>query len=252
MPGATARALGGDLGKGNMKTPEEMLLGGHAFGTLTDDERRKLYAAALEDQELFNLLADEEPLRELLKDRSVRRDLLEALEKPTPFEALRAFLGQSATWAHLVVATAALVVLVVSWKFLLPQHLPAPRAAAGAPALLVELFGLPEQQPIPASLQVGEGRLTFFVGRDAQVMVVAQAVDGSLRQLFPNLRGTAAVGAGTQTTVKLVDGHRRIRLVVFPRSVNPLALDPHALAPLAEQVTVIERIDNTPQGKPIQ
>ena len=57
----------------------EKLLGGHATGTLTEAERKALYAAALEDQALFDALVDEEALRELLADPGARDRLLAAL-----------------------------------------------------------------------------------------------------------------------------------------------------------------------------
>jgi hypothetical protein len=65
-------------------TPREarLLLGGYATGTLTEAERRALFAAALEDQELFDTLADEEALRELLADPDVRSRLLAILTGP--------------------------------------------------------------------------------------------------------------------------------------------------------------------------
>ncbi len=59
----------------------EKLLGGFAADTLTPDEQQQLYSAALQDQELFNSLADEQGLKELLADPVVRRRLLQALEK---------------------------------------------------------------------------------------------------------------------------------------------------------------------------
>jgi TolB-like protein len=55
------------------------LLGGYATGTLTEDERRALFAAALEDQELFNALAEEESLRRYLGDAEFREELSDAL-----------------------------------------------------------------------------------------------------------------------------------------------------------------------------
>jgi hypothetical protein len=58
------------------------LMGGYAAGTLTEEERRELFAAALEDQELFDELMREEPLRELLADPASRFELRQALEKP--------------------------------------------------------------------------------------------------------------------------------------------------------------------------
>lgn len=58
------------------------LLGGYATGTLTDAERDMLFAAALEDQSLFDTLAKEEALRELLSDPATRQELLTDLQGP--------------------------------------------------------------------------------------------------------------------------------------------------------------------------
>ena len=59
------------------------LLGGYATGTLSVEERKALFEAALADQELFNAVADEEALRELLADPAYRRELVAELrEKP--------------------------------------------------------------------------------------------------------------------------------------------------------------------------
>jgi len=57
----------------------EKLLGGFAADTLTTEERKLLYSAVLQDQELFNAMADEQALKELLADPIVRRRLLQAL-----------------------------------------------------------------------------------------------------------------------------------------------------------------------------
>jgi hypothetical protein len=63
-----------------MKRDEiQHLLGGYAAGTLTPEEETILFAAAIEDQELFNALADEEALRELLADPESRGYLRAAL-----------------------------------------------------------------------------------------------------------------------------------------------------------------------------
>jgi len=60
-----------------------MLVGGHATRTLAPEERRALYAAALEDDQLFAELVDEQPLYDLLEDRDLRLDLAADL-KETP------------------------------------------------------------------------------------------------------------------------------------------------------------------------
>jgi hypothetical protein len=59
------------------------LLGGYATGTLTPEENAALMEAALEDQELFNALADDESLRRYLAEPEFRKDLLRATE-PKP------------------------------------------------------------------------------------------------------------------------------------------------------------------------
>ncbi len=59
----------------------EKLLGGFAADTLTPEEKQILYTAALQDQQLFNALADEQALKELLSDPDVRRRLLASLEQ---------------------------------------------------------------------------------------------------------------------------------------------------------------------------
>lgn len=59
----------------------EKLLGGFAADTLTPEEKQTLYTAALQDQQLFNSLADEQALKELLSDPDVRRRLLASLKQ---------------------------------------------------------------------------------------------------------------------------------------------------------------------------
>jgi hypothetical protein len=59
----------------------QKLLGGYATGTLTDAEQQALFAAALEDQGLFDTLAREESLRDLLRDPAVKAELLASLDE---------------------------------------------------------------------------------------------------------------------------------------------------------------------------
>lgn len=55
------------------------LLGGYATGTLTPEEHKALFDAALEDQELFDALAREQALKEVLDEPAVRRELIAEL-----------------------------------------------------------------------------------------------------------------------------------------------------------------------------
>ncbi len=59
----------------------EKLLGGFATNSLTDQERTKLFEAALTNQRLFDALADEQALKELLDDPRSRRLLVQALKE---------------------------------------------------------------------------------------------------------------------------------------------------------------------------
>jgi hypothetical protein len=98
-----------------MKRAEaEKLLGGYATGTLTGDERRTLFEAALEHQDVFDTLADEEALRELLADPAARAHVLSALAAPAvskvvPFWRRPGVIGAAA--GIIMAATAGLAVL---------------------------------------------------------------------------------------------------------------------------------------------
>jgi hypothetical protein len=60
------------------------LIGGYATATLSREERELLFTAALEDQELFDELVNEEPLIELLTDPVERQMLVDGLAEESP------------------------------------------------------------------------------------------------------------------------------------------------------------------------
>ena len=90
----------------------EKLLGGYATDTLNEAERKALFEAALANQDLFNSLADEEALRELLSDARCRRQLLSLLKprKEPVWRRLAAWLGRPSSWA--VAGSLATVLLI--------------------------------------------------------------------------------------------------------------------------------------------
>ncbi len=94
-------------------TPPDLrkLLGGYAAGTLTPEEQRALFDAALADQTLFDALADEEALREVLADPACRERVQAALVE-TPPAAFR--LWRPAVWTLAAATAAAAVVLTVA------------------------------------------------------------------------------------------------------------------------------------------
>ncbi|MBM3786173.1 MAG: hypothetical protein FJW30_17580 [Acidobacteria bacterium] len=62
----------------------ERLLALYATGSLTGDEKRELFAAALHDPELFDSLAEEDSIRELVEMPGAKARLLESLEEDRP------------------------------------------------------------------------------------------------------------------------------------------------------------------------
>ncbi|MGH9651018.1 MAG: hypothetical protein ACRD3I_11170, partial [Terriglobales bacterium] len=112
----------------------EKLLGGYATNTLTEEERKALFAAALRDQTLFDALANEQALKEVLDDPRSRRRVLEALEQA----------DATAEWAW--------VARVASW-FRRPANLALAGSFAVAVLAVVSVIRLSEQVSPPASEQ---------------------------------------------------------------------------------------------------
>jgi hypothetical protein len=83
------------------------LLGGYAAGALTPAEQRALFEAALHDQELFDELAREQPLKEALDDPRLRAEALDALTAdPRP------------RWIWAVAGAGALAVAAIAFVFI--------------------------------------------------------------------------------------------------------------------------------------
>ena len=119
----------------------DKLLGGYATGTLTPEERNALFAAALEDQQLFEELAREEPLRELLQDPIAKTRLQAALERKPEPGRLRWL--RPAAWAIPAVGLAAIVVMFVAQR------------QATRPVMIAQAPALPRMgpvEPVPSAL----------------------------------------------------------------------------------------------------
>ena len=130
----------------------EQLLGGYATGTLTEAERRLLCEAALARQDLFDALADEEALRELLADPMARDQLLAALApRVVPLWRRPGVLGVAA--GLLVAGLAGLAVLHGPGGMAVPRAaapLPVPRADVATPAVKAPEPAVPKPPAPPA------------------------------------------------------------------------------------------------------
>jgi hypothetical protein len=102
------------------------LLGGYATDALTDHERQSLFEAALEDQELFNALQNEDALKELLADPALRDDVRRALQTSTRDTHRTGFSWRR--WGLGVAVPALVAVIVIAFM----NHAKAPQPAQEA------------------------------------------------------------------------------------------------------------------------
>ena len=118
------------------------LLGGYAAGALSADERQTLFQAALDDQELFNALANEDALKELLDDPVTRAQLRAAMQPPR-----REF--QMRRWIYGVALPAAIAIVVIA----VMNRAGAPRLIDTKPAETARVTSPPVPamaRPVPA------------------------------------------------------------------------------------------------------
>jgi hypothetical protein len=96
-------------------TQEEIrqLLGGYATNALSADERRILFEAALEDQDLFNALQNEDALKELLDDPVLRDQVRRALVIPAKHSRYTEFSWRRWALGVLIPAAVAVIAIVV-------------------------------------------------------------------------------------------------------------------------------------------
>src|ERR1039458_7035627 len=113
----------------------QKLLGGYATDTLSEAERRALFEAAIDDQELFDALAKEQALRDVLHDPSARQQLIEVLGPAREPVAARAWrwLRQPAA---LAMAGGMAALLIVAGLVLRQTRHPARREVMMADALV--------------------------------------------------------------------------------------------------------------------
>jgi hypothetical protein len=91
----------------------QRLLGGYATNSLSEVERKALFEAALEDQELFDALHGEQALKDLLDDEISRAQVRAALQGSSSGMATRPWWRRSWTWGLAGGLAAAAVTIAV-------------------------------------------------------------------------------------------------------------------------------------------
>ena len=174
------------------------LLGGYATDTLSEAERRALYEAALEDQELFDELAKEQALREVLQDPSARQQLIEALGPARePFaERMWRWMRQP---AMLAVAGGLAVLLIVGGILLRPAKQAPRREAIVADALS------PGASQLDTQLQKVQPRV---IARNPRRLakLPAKSADGRVLPTPPSVQSAPAPAPPPPPAVALARG----------------------------------------------
>jgi len=105
--------------------PEDVrkLIGGYATGSLSEAERKLLFDAALDDQELFDELAGEQVLKEILEEPGARQRLLSALGTlGAERKSVQApWWSRPWPWMGAAVTVAVAIIIVVAQRTPLPQ-----------------------------------------------------------------------------------------------------------------------------------
>lgn len=115
------------------------LIGRYATGSLTAEEQKRLYDAALDDQDLFDQLAQEEQVKQLLDEPGGRDRLIHALQPPR----------RKTGWIFGAAATAALTVVIGVFLMRPPAPKPAQVAVARPPSP-VAVENAPQKAEAPA------------------------------------------------------------------------------------------------------
>src|SRR4051812_29346511 len=117
VAGSVRPGLGPEMSAPMSKDEARKLLGGYATGSLTEAERTTLFQAVLEDQDLFDELAGEQVLKEVLDEPGARQRLIAGLEPPRKH---RAWLWTTAA----ATATIAVVIGIVVTQRTAPPPVP--------------------------------------------------------------------------------------------------------------------------------
>ncbi|MGO9271196.1 MAG: DUF4384 domain-containing protein [Terriglobia bacterium] len=213
----------------NPQNPEH-LLGSYALGGLTDEEKERLFQAALQDQALFDELVREEKIKVALLDPENRAVLERAMREEaesTLAQKIAAWFRQPRHFGLLAVA-AALAVAIFVWTGSPGTRLTVPLDPTRAPALSMlsvqsseapgvpqhdfsQLFQLSPKRRVTVRLglnkpgntpeyRIGEPiRIGLSIESDANCVLLDREGDLSVVRLFPNKFMSSTLVRGPQT-----------------------------------------------------
>ena len=201
----------------------EKLLGGYATGTLTAGEMAALMQAALRDQALFDVLMDEEALRETLADPATRAALLRALE---PAEQPRAWWRNPWPWTGLGAVAAAVALVVI----LRPVDTPKPvQMAQNAPAAAA---------PEPVSVIIATPRQLTLSQPESKPKADIPSKQGSSRTDHARSARPLANARGSESGAEpraLASGRNRYFITDPKGPISARRFDPAVSAPTEER-----------------
>jgi hypothetical protein len=119
------------------------LLGRYAAGSLTAEEQKRLFDAALDDQDLFDQLAREQDVKRLLEEPGARSRMIRALQRPR----------RRLPWV-LVLAPVATVIAVLLVVLMRPVPKPQQVAVAVQPPARATEIAKTEPEPAPVKARI--------------------------------------------------------------------------------------------------
>ena len=177
------------------------LVGGYATNSLTEEQRKGLLAAALDDQELFDALEREQGLKDVFDDRVARAEVRQALE--TPESGTRASWTRWWAWGGASAAVAALVAI-----FSTVQHRPEPVQVSPVEKSMTQHMTQAEDSAPPELKRVAPaavGRQVPVKGKPEPALAVAKD-DRERREDKSLAKEMAAAAPGRQQPMQTAPG----------------------------------------------
>lgn len=203
----------------------EHLLGGYATNTLTDEEKRELFEAALHDQTLFDALADEEALKTVLADPKARQRILASLQtKEHPGGVTRERAGwwgwfrqpSHLAWAGSLAALG--LVLIFGWQMekewgpAVSQEQEAARSSSSRDEVVFQAQKAPDEGKAPIGKEALERKAAKAEGIEAESQSMPEQASRVETNEVDRLRQIPAVAKKESDTREKSQSIRRERV----------------------------------------